>query len=181
MGSKIIRNTNNTLIKIIEKFKNYSFYVEIYDEGYRKQKDQASYKQIIGVEFFKKIIKIKKKKIKLQLWQLDNQERFKYLLNQFFRGSNCVIIMYDIANAESLKVLPEFIHIISEMSGDIPILLVGNKVDKEKEREVSKEEGIAFTKNNELFNFIEISAKKGQNCEKVFEILTKNLTDQLNY
>ena len=56
----------------------------------------------------------------------------------------------------------------SNSSADIKIFLVGNKADKEYEREVSKEMAIQIVKEYDIDYFIETSAKTGMNVEKLF-------------
>lgn len=50
---------------------------------------------------------------------------------------------------------------------NLVLILVGNKNDKEKERQVTKEEGISFMKKNGISLFFETSAKTGENIEIV--------------
>jgi len=64
---------------------------------------------------------------------------------------------------------------IRKIAGNIPILLLGNKIDLIKERAVSRERGMAFARDNNLLKYIEISAKTGQGCEGIFELLIENL------
>ncbi|MBA0576152.1 hypothetical protein Golob_027277, partial [Gossypium lobatum] len=55
-------------------------------------------------------------------------------------------------------------------------ILVGNKIDRESERAVSKEEGIELAK--ELgCTFIECSAKTGQNVQQCFEDLSLKIME----
>ena len=65
---------------------------------------------------------------------------------------------------------------------DVKVFLIGNKIDLEKEREVSKEEGENFCKDNNLNLFMEASAKTGINTQSIFlkaaEIL---LDDYIKY
>jgi len=133
----------------------------------------------LGVDFYLKELRIKEKRVVLRIWNVSTNKAFRHLLHSFIKGSNGVLLMFDITNLDTLMFLSNFPQLLREHAGVIPILLVGNKIDKENEREVSKEAGITFAKNNELIGFIEISAKKGQNCENVFEILTKNLINLL--
>lgn len=48
------------------------------------------------------------------------------------------------------------------------IMLIGNKSDLEKNRQVSREEAEKFAQENDLF-FLETSAKSSDNVEKAFE------------
>lgn len=50
---------------------------------------------------------------------------------------------------------------------NIVLILVGNKNDKENERQISKEEGINYMKKNGISLFFETSAKTGENIELV--------------
>jgi len=77
--------------------------------------------------------------------------------------------MYDISNSNTLKHVPEWIQIIRENAGDIPILLIGNKLDLGQLREVSFEEGLKFKDKYDLSAFFEISSKTGENIENTFE------------
>ena len=52
--------------------------------------------------------------------------------------------------------------------------LVGNFADCEEEREISTEEAIQFAKDNGIHNYVETSAKTGQNVNEVFENITKH-------
>lgn len=53
--------------------------------------------------------------------------------------------------------------------------MVGNRVDLEEMREVSRSEGKDNVKNNEFHNFIETSAKSGENVKELFCTITKHL------
>ena len=53
-------------------------------------------------------------------------------------------------------------------------ILVGNKCDCEKDREISFEEGENFARKNEML-FVETSAKTGMNVEKTFTELGEEI------
>jgi len=131
----------------------------------------------IGVDFYSKTQEFRGKKVKLWIWNFGGQKRFRFFLHQYCKGANGAIIMYDITNRLSLNHLPDWTQIIREHAGDIPILLVGNKLDLEKPRKVPKEEGILTAKKYNLSACVELSSKTGQNVEKTFAILTKILID----
>ena len=56
------------------------------------------------------------------------------------RGKKGAIILYDITNQESLELIPQWIKIVKDNAGDIPIFLVGNKLDLTQQREITKEQ-----------------------------------------
>ena len=126
-------------------------------------------KLTIGVDFYSKTTLYKGKKVKLQVWDFGGEERFRFLLHQYVKGTDAVILLYNITNPSTLEHLPDWIRIVREHAGDIPIILVGAKAHLEQFRAVSKEEGILAAKKYNLFGFIEVSAKTGKNIDQLFE------------
>ena len=59
----------------------------------------------IGTDKFIKIEKINNSEIKLNIWDTAGQERFRSLSPLFLKGSNIVIMVYDITNKESFDEL----------------------------------------------------------------------------
>ena len=53
------------------------------------------------------------------------------------------------------------------------ILMVGSKLDLEYKRAVSREEAFELAKKNNLFGYIECSAKDGQNVGEIFEEIAR--------
>jgi len=74
--------------------------------------------------------------------------------------------------------LPDWTQIIREHAGDIPIMLIGSKVDLKEFRAVTREEGILAAKKYNLSTFIELSSKTGQNVEKSFDVITEILFEK---
>jgi GTPase SAR1 family protein len=81
-------------------------------------------------------------------------------------------LVYDISNRKSFdKIKNYYCDKIKEFcKNNIPILLLGNKADKEKEREISQEEGITLSLSNN-FKFKEASCLKNENVADAFESL----------
>ena len=103
----------------------------------------------IGVNLVFKEITLKNgKTIKLKLIDTAGQEKYKAIAQNLIRCADGIILMYDINNKETFKIIPEQADNIKEYKGnDFPILLVGNKSNNNKEREVETEEGKEESKN----------------------------------
>lgn len=134
-------------------------------------------KLTIGVDFYSKTIKADDQRVKLQLWDFGGEERFRFLLSQYCKGANGAFFLYDITNSSSLDHLPDWTQIIREHAGDIPIMLVGSKVDLAEFRAVPREDGILAAKKYSLASFVELSSKTGENVEKAFQVMTEILLD----
>ena len=64
--------------------------------------------------------------------------------------------------------LSTFIDVRQHANPNTVIMLIGNKNDLEKNRQVSREEAEKFAQDNDLF-FLETSAKSSENVEQAFE------------
>ena len=119
------------------------------------------YEASIGVDFFSKTIKYKGKTIKLQIWDSAGQEKFRSLIPNYIRGSSLVFIVYDITNKKSFNNLQSWIDFVNNIENS-NMVIIGNKIDLENKREVSKEEAQKFCEEKN-YDFYEVSAKEGQN------------------
>jgi small GTP-binding protein len=135
-------------------------------------------KLTIGLDFFSKTTSYNEKKVKLQIWDFEGEERFRFLLHQYCKGANAAFILYNITTPHSLDNLSDWTQIIREHTGDIPIMLVGTNLHLKHMRAVTREEGIQAAKIPHLSGFIEVSSKTGQNVEKLFDILTEMLFER---
>ncbi|KAF6167185.1 hypothetical protein GIB67_029823 [Kingdonia uniflora] len=110
---------------------------------------------------------------------LAGQERFRTLTSSYYRGAQGVIMVYDVTRRDTFTNLSDIwakeIDLYST-NQDCIKMLVGNKVDKESERAVTKKEGIDFAREYGCL-FLECSAKTQTNVEKCFEELVLKILD----
>ncbi|CAN0254083.1 unnamed protein product [Ectocarpus fasciculatus] len=86
-----------------------------------------------------------------QIWDTAGQERFQSLGVAFYRGAEACVLVYDITNPKSFEQLDswreEFLHQAAPMDPDnFPFVLIGNKVDRESERRVSRQRALQWCK-----------------------------------
>ncbi|CAN6475935.1 unnamed protein product [Victoria cruziana] len=133
----------------------------------------------IGVDFKVKMVTVGGKRLKLAIWDTAGQERFRTLTSSYYRGAQGVIMVYDVTRRETFKNLSEVwakeIDLYST-NQDCIKMLVGNKVDKDSERVVTKKEGIEFAREYGCL-FLECSAKTRVNVEQCFEELVLKILD----
>ena len=140
----------------------------------------------VGFDYKSKIITLpqSKKKVKLQIWDTAGQEKYMSINKNLFQRVQGIILMYDLTKRETFERLTIWLNIIKQMTNEIPIILVANKLDEEDNEEsgriVETDEGEAFAKENE-FQFLEASGLNGTNVDKVFnnisELIIKNLQE----
>ena len=114
-----------------------------------------------GIEFNSKEEKINNKIIKVKIWDTAGQEIFHSLTKNFYRKADGIIIVFDITNRESFDRVHDWVKSVYDNTDtykEIPILLVGNKIDLEMNRQISKDEGIKLSEYFEI-PYFEASAK----------------------
>jgi len=79
-------------------------------------------------------------------------------------GADCAILMFDVTSRITEKEIPKWCKLISTICGNIPKVLVGNKVDDVRCRKVVSK-AITFHRKVKM-PYCEISAKTGYQCEK---------------
>ncbi|KAL3690882.1 hypothetical protein R1sor_004533 [Riccia sorocarpa] len=133
----------------------------------------------IGVDFKLKLVTLSGRRLKLTIWDTAGQERFRTLTSSYYRGAQGVILVYDVTRRDTFTDLSEVwlkeVELYST-NPDCIKMLVGNKVDKDAERVVSKQEGIAFARQYGCL-FLECSAKTRANVQLCFEELVQKILD----
>ena len=130
---------------------------------------EDNYNPTIGFEFLTFFVKIEDVNIKLQIWDTCGQEVYRSLISSFYHNSSLALLVYSIDNKNSFENLEAWLNEIKTLGNPgIIIFLIGNKADLEEKREVSKEMGEEFCKNNNMKLFFETSAKTGFNAQNVF-------------
>jgi len=115
---------------------------------------------------------MKNVQLRLLLWDIGGQAQFSSMRNIYFKGSQGAIGVYDITTPESLLRLPSWISTLKKATGDVPLIIIGNKKDLEPQRRVSYEdaEDLADRLNA---THLETSAKDGLNVEEMFIEIAK--------
>lgn len=136
----------------------------------------------IGVDFKLKFVNLQNKRLKLTVWDTAGQERFRTLTSSYYRGAQGIVYAYDVTRRETFESLDEIwmreVDMYSTIE-DAVKMVVANKLDKESEREVSREEGQAFARQHGCL-FVETSAKTNLAVAQAFEELVLKILDTPN-
>ncbi len=135
---------------------------------YTTGKFTSSYKATLGTDIFSKKVKVDGRTVALLIYDTAGQERFRALVERYFRGAIGALLVYDITNRESFENLPTWARQVDRYAENALKLVIGNKSDLKRDRVVDIEEGKGMGKQLGA-SFIETSAKDGSNIEDVFE------------
>ena len=142
-----------------------------------------SYNATVGFEFFTFNVKINDKIVKLQIWDTCGQELYSSLITHFYRNSSLAVMVYAINNKESFDNIEMWLRGLRTHSNpDAKVFLIGNKIDLENERQITKEQGEQLAKDNKINGFMEASAKTGVNAQQIFiQAATTLYEDYIKY
>ena len=127
----------------------------------------------IGYEVYK--LTVSDTKIQMQIWDTAGQEQYRSLVQSYYRDAVGVIVVFSFNNHKSFEGLEEWIaDARNYCHPKVRILLVGNKIDLESERTVSKAEIEQFAKYHKL-EYVETSAKTNTNVKEVFHKAARNV------
>ena len=142
---------------------------------------EENYRPTIGFEFYFYFLIIKRKRIKLEIWDTCGQEAYRSLITSFYKSSSFAIMVYSIDSKDSFNNMEIWLNEIKAKSNpNIKIALIGNKCDLEDKRIVKKEDGEKFSNDNDLSFFMETSAKTSFNAKKLFNEVGKILLEEYN-
>ncbi|XP_077452656.1 EF-hand calcium-binding domain-containing protein 4B isoform X1 [Stigmatopora argus] len=132
----------------------------------------------VGLDYSVKTIMVDNSQVALQVWDTAGQERYRSITKQFFRKADGVVLMYDITVQQSFTAVREWLTSVKEGSGeDITLMLLGNKTDLERERQVHKAMGERLAKDCQM-TFFECSACSGKNVVAAMLHLARTLKEQ---
>ena len=106
--------------------------------------------------------------IDMTIWDIMGEKGFRELLKEaYFHGAQGVLAVCDVTRKETLDDLHDWIAAVAKVTGNVPIVLLANKIDL-KEEQVVSEADISAAAERHAAPFLFTSAKTGQNVEKAF-------------
>jgi Ras-related protein Rab-2A len=120
----------------------------------------------------------KQKKMKLSVWDTAGQETYKSITRSYFRGASGALLVFDITRRKTFESVTSWLNDLRQIAEEgVVVVLVGNKVDLASQstdtqggnkREVTKEEAEEWCRRENVFRYVETSAKSGEGVERAF-------------
>ncbi|KAF2146019.1 uncharacterized protein K452DRAFT_242483 [Aplosporella prunicola CBS 121167] len=128
------------------------------------------------------------KHMKLSLWDTAGQETYKSITRSYFRGASGALLVFDITRRNTFASVTAWLHDLRQIAEEgIVVVLVGNKADLapsstvagsseeehphadgDNKRQVTREEAEEWCRENKVMEYVETSAKSGENVERAF-------------
>jgi len=143
------------------------------------------YKLTIGVDILTKLVPDVKGPdekiydVMLQTKDIGGQARFAGIRDIFYMGANGALLVYDITRYKSYEHMENWLDELRHgveygKVVDVPVVVIGNKVDLEEVRAVSREEAQAWAEERG-FGYVETSAKDDVGVDGAFRTLTEKM------
>ncbi|MHA1268885.1 MAG: GTP-binding protein [Candidatus Helarchaeota archaeon] len=135
---------------------------------------KSEYKPTLGVNIVRNEYWIDKDLVHFQIWDIGGQDRWASMRKIYYSGAQGALLLFDTTRIDSFKDLDKWVQEIKKYTINIPIVIVGNKIDLLDLRKVSKEEALNKAKSFG-YEYIETSAKTSKNIEETFKMLAKEM------
>ena len=125
--------------------------------------------------------KINDEEINVKITDTAGQERYQSIAANYIKKANGILLVYDITSKDSFENVNKWAGEIKEKSEvSKPIILIGNKLDLEDKRVITKEQGQEFAKKycDGGINFYETSCKTGENVNEAIDDLVNQVYDK---
>mmetsp|Transcript_16891 Transcript_16891/g.47623 ORF Transcript_16891/g.47623 Transcript_16891/m.47623 type:complete len:193 (+) Transcript_16891:104-682(+) len=125
---------------------------------------------------YRKQITVDDEACMLDILDTAGQEEYSVMRDQYINSGQGFVVVYSITCRESFDAIPELRNKILQVKDvdEFPMILVGNKCDLDKHREVPKEKGENLAKQWRI-PFLESSAKARINVDEIFFTVVKDI------
>jgi len=130
----------------------------------------------IGIDYKTKEITTRNKNVRLLIYDLSGQERFRSLGSLYYRACQGIIFVYDISKRETFDNIENWMSEVDRyVQPGTQKILIGMKNDLEGQREVQFSEGKEFAKRNGMRFFENSCRNPNQQIEEPFIYLTNKM------
>jgi small GTP-binding protein len=135
------------------------------------------YEGTIGADFSIKVASVSSKQVRIQIWDMGGQERFKNLIPAYVRGSDAIIVVFAIDDKDSFEYAQELLKKYQDEYREAHFVLVGTKSDNSATRKVPQKEAIETNCLENSIKYYETSAKDDVNVKELFEETARAVYD----
>ena len=130
-----------------------------------------------GTKVVKKEIKVGDTELQMMIWDILGQRTQDALHAAYYRGATGALAVCDFTRPDTMKNLSSWLGNFRSVVGNMPVMILGNKSDLEKQFTLSQLEEYGKSVG---CNVLETSAKTGLNVERAFIELGEKLVAGLS-
>ncbi|TFG28976.1 GTP-binding protein [Candidatus Thorarchaeota archaeon] len=133
---------------------------------------EGDYLATIGTDIHLKMVQVEDTLVKLVIWDIAGQDNFAQLRRAYYMNASGAFFVFDTTRSETITRIDEWINALRAVTGDIPLVLLENKVDLESAISKNAKDEVISKHNVKL---IPTSAKEDTNVEEAFKEMTAKI------
>ncbi|XP_063701928.1 ras-related protein Rab-23 [Culicoides brevitarsis] len=137
------------------------------------------YKKTIGVDFLERQIEIEGEDMRIMVWDTAGQEEFDAITKAYYRGAQACVLTFSTTDRASFEAIPDWKRKVEDECGEIPTVLVQNKIDLMEHAVVAFEEVEELSARLKC-RLIRTSVKEDVNVSLVFRYLATKCYQLIN-
>ena len=122
----------------------------------------------VGIDFLSKDCVVDDLNVRFQIWDTAGQERFHALIPSYIRNSTVAFLIFDLTSRVTFENLQKWHQAVTNVASP-GMIVIGNKVDLESERQVDQTEAQRFAAQIGA-EYIETSARTAVNIDELFKM-----------
>jgi Ras-related protein Rab-21 len=126
--------------------------------------------------YLQKVVWVKGVKVELALWDTAGQEKFHSLAPMYYRDAHGALLVYDTTDMDSFKRVSRWVEELRVQGRDIPIHVVGNKIDLKAQQKVKPDDAKTYSRDIGATSTV-ASAKTDKGVEETFVTLVESILD----
>ena len=135
-------------------------------------------KPTIGADFKKKEVVVNNTIVTVQIWDTAGQEKYQAIGHAFYKGADCCAICFDLTRQDTFNKLESWkegflTHAGTASQKQFPFVVMGNKCDREEQRQVSRETAEQWCEQNGGMPYFETSAMQNKGVDDAFLTMVK--------
>ncbi|CAE7217880.1 RAN [Symbiodinium natans] len=116
--------------------------------------------------------------VRFNVWDTAGQDHLSGLRDGYFIGAQCAMVFFDVTNLQSHQNVSKWVTELRKVAGDIPVVVVGNKVDAGG-RLVKAQEGSLLMRKLKV-QYYDLSVRSHFNMEAPLLFMSRRLLGDRN-
>ena len=144
---------------------------------------EENYIPTLGVNIMMKAITIGSNKIRLSIWDVGGQAKWDIVRETYYSGAKGAIVVFDLTRPSTLLMVTEYVENFRQtVKKDVPIILLGNKIDLIDNKKINSEKAEEIKEQINAAKYFETSALDGtlvdESFRKIVELILANISDK---
>ena len=135
-------------------------------ERFSQKTFNTQYKPTLGTNIIIKELTHENYHFKFMLWDIAGQKKWNEVRHLYYKGAQGALLVFDVTRPPSLQDIPTWSRDLENYSGEVPKILVANKIDLEMN--IEEDEIDAMSKTIKSNGQIKTSAKTGEAVDETF-------------